>query len=180
MTQSIPTFTAVAMEVASAIPPCFRGNISATLKSGVDDQRDDRGLHGGLGVLEGVEGGDDDPDDGEGPEADRVAEEGLRREQGRLNAELAPLEENGDDRDPQRDQGDRRRDRDEEDDPEREGDRPLQFVEPSLRDLFGEARERRRPHGDGEHPEGELDDPVGVVEVRDAPRRAAAKRGSSR
>ena len=33
ITQSIPTFTAEAMEVASAIPPCFRGNIRATLKT---------------------------------------------------------------------------------------------------------------------------------------------------
>lgn len=147
-------------------------------EDGVDDQRDDRGLHGGLRVLEGIEGGDDDPDDGEGPEADGVAEEGLRREQGGLNAEFAPLEENGDDRNPKRDQGDRRRDRDEEDDPEREGDRPFQFVEPPLRDLLGEAGERRRPNGDGEHPEGELDDPVGVVEVGDAPGRQ--QRGQDR
>ncbi len=89
----------------------------------------------------------------------------------RLNAELAPLEEDGDDRDPQGDQGDRRRDRDEEDQPKREGDRPLQFIDPPHGHLLRKARERRRPHGDGEDPEGELDDPVGVVEVGDAPRR---------
>ena len=88
-----------------------------------------------------------------------------------LDAELAPLEENGDDRDAQGDQGDRRRDGDEEDEPKREGDRPFQLLDPALRHLLRKTREGGRPHGDGEDPEGKLDDPVGVVEVRDASRR---------
>jgi len=59
--------TAVAMEVARASPPCFRGNHEDDAEGGVDDEGHDTDVDRRLRVLEGVEGRDDDTDARKGP-----------------------------------------------------------------------------------------------------------------